>query len=116
MNVRLRTWRDANGKKRHIRLYGSWRNLLARTRGTGKAGNGENYWKGKYVEWKDFLEFRRWALASGYSKRNCSLDRIDPEGDYTRSNCRWVTREENTRWENVCRGAGDPVRYPEVPF
>ena len=46
-----------------------------------------------------FQAFRKWALENGYSD-NLSLDRIDTNGNYEPSNCRWVTQKEqcnNTR-------------------
>lgn len=46
-------------------------------------------------EWlKDCSNFYRWARDNGY-KENLQLDRIDVNGNYEPSNCRWITALEN---------------------
>ena len=45
-------------------------------------------------EWlKDFQTFYDWAIANGYAD-NLTLDRINVNGNYEPSNCRWITRKE----------------------
>lgn len=43
-------------------------------------------------EWMEFEPFMRWAVDNGYSE-DLTLDRINNDGDYTPSNCRWVSRK-----------------------
>ncbi len=48
-------------------------------------------------EWMDkqngFDNFYKWALESGY-KQGLSIDRIDVNGNYEPSNCKWATAKE----------------------
>lgn len=45
-------------------------------------------------EWlKDYNAFLKWALENGYDE-NLTIDRIDVNGNYEPSNCRWATSKQ----------------------
>lgn len=80
---------------KHTRLFKIWCGMRKRCMNPNCKAY-ENYGgRGITVcdEWGDFSVFREWALSNGYSD-SLSIDRIDVNGNYEPSNCRWATAKE----------------------
>lgn len=78
------------------RLYQVWADMLARCNNPNIAC--WKYYGGRGIEvcaeWMKFANFKAWAETTGYSN-DLTIDRIDSDGNYEPSNCRWITLYEN---------------------
>lgn len=91
------------GRVRDNPLYGRWNAMKQRC---------FNYTNPKYKryggkgvsicpEWEVFHNFEKWALSNGY-EQGLTIDRINNDGNYEPSNCRWVNQkvQQNNRSNN----------------
>lgn len=77
----------------HHPLYKVLQSIKLRT-----SGHYDDIYKRKGIqmcdEWNDYLTFYEWAINNGY-KKGLQIDRINSNGNYDPSNCRFVTPKEN---------------------
>lgn len=82
----------------HEPLYTVWKTMLARC--YNPKHNRFPLYGGRGIsvcsEWHEYPAFRRWALDSGYGVL-LQIDRIDTNGDYEPSNCRWALPKNQQR-------------------
>lgn len=120
----LGNMRRTHGFSHKERLYGVWLNIKDRCYNSNN--NHYNSYGGRGItmceEWlNDYLAFRNWCIDNGYveeirnsGRNNITIDRIDVNGNYEPSNCRFLTNKEN------CLNKRDTIpaeeRYKRCPI
>jgi hypothetical protein len=79
-------------------LYGVWLSMKSRCENPNRPKFKDYGYRGIEIceEWQDAGNFAKWAFSNGY-KQGLQIDRIDNDGNYEPSNCRFVTPKENSR-------------------
>jgi len=84
---------------KNTRIYSIWNSMIGRCY-SKKHSSYERYGgRGIAVcqQWKnDFLAFKNWAENNGYDE-SLSIDRINVNGNYEPSNCKWSDNEEQSQ-------------------
>ena len=89
---------------KNTRIYSIWGGMLTRCR--NKNHHDYKYYGARGIavckEWNDFKEFYCWSLAHGYSPE-LTIDRINNNGNYEPSNCKWSTLIEQANNTRRCK-------------
>lgn len=119
--------RSTTHNQRHTKLYEVWKSIKQRCFNPNNISYKNYGGRGITIcdDWRNsFSSFYEWSIQNGYSDKY-SIDRIDNNGNYEPSNCRWVTRviqANNTRTNkyitinNVTKSLADWVRTTNLSY
>ena len=105
-------------RKKYSRLYKIYLSMRARCNNPNDIHHKSYHDRGISIceEWSTFEPFLEWALNNGYQDY-LTIDRINVNGNYEPSNCRWATNSEqqhnkqNTRYYEIF---GEIYRSDEI--
>lgn len=115
-HIYKRKYNTPEYRKKYTGIYGSWYALRQRCDNQNNkqykdyGGRGITYPK----EWRDFCKFK-YDMGWSY-KEGLTIDRIDNDKNYSKENCRWVTRKtqnRNKRCNHILELGGKKMTLPE---
>lgn len=96
LNKEVASKRNSTHGMANSKIYETWCNIKKRCENS----NNDNYhhYGGRGIvvcdDWQRFELFYEWAIKNGYQD-DLEIDRIDVNGNYEPSNCRWITHKAN---------------------
>lgn len=119
----LKATRSTHGHS-HCRLYNVWASMKSRCYNKNEESYKNYGGRGIKIcdEWlNDYSSFEKWAYDNGYDEnaktRECTIDRIDYDGNYEPSNCRWANwskQQTNKRDTVIINYNGKNYTVPEL--